>query len=136
MARAKKASRILNNAEKRLAGMKIVNPKLSFGEGISVPDLEKQIVAFREKLATYNQQLSQVDEIYDDVINAERDIYKLSSNLLAGVGIKYGKDSSEYETVRGARLRRRRRPSDTETIEIAPETEAATQPQLVDITLN
>ncbi len=128
MARAKKASRILNDAEKRLAGIKIVNPKLTFGDGISVADLEKKIAAFREKLATYNEQLSQVDEIYDEVIDAEQDISKLASNLLAGVGIQYGKNSSEYETVRGVRSRRRR-PS-TEAVERLPKSVTATaEPQ-------
>ncbi len=111
MARAKKASRVLTEAEKRLAGMKIVDAKLSFGGEISVPKLETQITTVRTKLATYNQLLSQVDEIYADVLDAEKDLSKLSSKLLAGVGIKYGRDSSEYETVNGVRRRRSSRPA-------------------------
>ena len=106
MARAKKASRILTEAEKRLAGMRRVNAKLSFGGDISVSSLETKIVTVREKLATYNELLSDVDSIYEEVLNAEQDLSDLSSKLLAGVGLKYGKDSHEYETVGGSRRRR------------------------------
>ncbi len=105
MARAKKASRILTDAEKRLAGMRKVNAKLSFGGEISVPAMETKIVTVREKLATYNELLSEVDAIYEEVLNAEQDLSDLSSKLLAGVGLKYGKDSREYETVGGSRRR-------------------------------
>lgn len=106
MARAKKASRVLAEAEKRIAGMKTVNAKLSFGDEISVPAMAAKIVAVREKLAAYNELLSEVDEIYEEVLNAEQDLSDLSSKLLAGVGLKYGKDSREYETVGGSRRRR------------------------------
>ena len=113
MARAKKASRVLSNAEKRLAGMKTIDAKLNFGGEISVSSLESKIVAVREKLAKYNELLSQVDDIYADVLSAEKDLSSLSSKLLAGVGMKYGRGSSEYETVSGIR---RRRPSRRTTI--------------------
>ena len=106
MARAKRSSRILTDAEKRLAGMRAVNAKLSFGDEISVPAMEAKIVAVREKLAAYNELLSEVDEIYEEVLNAEQDLSNLSSKLLAGVGLRYGKDSHEYETVGGSRQRR------------------------------
>ena len=106
MARAKKASRALTDAEKRLAGMKTIDAKLNFGGEISVPKLENKIVDVRNKLAAYNQLLSQVDDIYADVLDAEKDLSSLSSKLLAGIGMKYGRDSSEYETVSGARRRR------------------------------
>ena len=109
MARAKKASRVLTDAEKRLVGMRTVDAKLSFGGDISVPVLEKKILTVRQKLAAYNQLLSEVDEIYEEVLDAEQDLSKLSSKLLAGVGIKYGKKSSEYETVVGVRRRSTRR---------------------------
>ena len=129
MARAKKASRILSDAEKRLAGMKVVNAELSFGDGISVPDLETKIINFRTTLAAYNQKLSEVDDIYEDVLDTEQDLYKLSSKLLSGVGLKYGRDSSEYETVGGSRLGKRRRRSSVETEAAPPENDTASNPQ-------
>ena len=109
MARAKKASRVLTDAEKRLAGMRTIDAKLSFGGEISVPSLEKKIVTVRTKLAEYNELLSQVDDIYADVLSAEKELSSLSSKLLAGVGMRYGRSSSEYETVSGTRRRSSRR---------------------------
>lgn len=119
MARIKKASRVLTKAEKRLAGMRTINTQLSFSEGISVPVLEIKIVTVREKLAAYNELLSQVDEAYDEILNAEQDLSDLSSKLLAGVGMQYGKNSREYETIGGARQGDRRRRRAVRSSEIA-----------------
>jgi hypothetical protein len=119
MARVKKASRILTKAEKRLAGMRTINTQLSFSEGVSVPVLEIKIVTVREKLAAYNELLSQVDEAYDEVLSAEQDLSDLSSKLLTGVGMQYGKNSREYETVGGARQGDRRRRRAVRSAEVA-----------------
>jgi hypothetical protein len=69
------------------------------------------LIKKRERLAAYNELLSQVDEAYSQVLDAEQDLSDLSSKLLTGVGMQYGKSSLEYATVGGARQgdRRRRR---------------------------
>ena len=122
MARAKKAPRILPDSEKRLSGLKSVDPKLNFGNGISVAALEGKIKQFRDILETYNDKLSGIDATYKEVLAAEAELTALYSKLLAGVGMRYGKDSSEYDRVRGARqsVRRRSTTSQETTTETNP----------------
>ena len=103
MARAKKTSRILHKAEKRLAGMKSISGNLNFGNGISTPALETNITSVREKLAVYNTLLSKVDEAYNEVLDAEQELSNMSKRMLMGVAFKYGKDSNEYEMAGGSR---------------------------------
>lgn len=103
MARAKKTSRVLPKAEKRLAGMKSISGNLNFGNGISTPAFETSIASVREKLAVYNTLLSKVDEAYNEVLDAEQDLAGVSKKMLLGVAFKYGKDSNEYEMAGGSR---------------------------------
>lgn len=121
MARAKKAPRILPDAEKRLSSLKSVDPKINFGNGISVSALEGKVKQFRDILEVYNDQLSSIDATYKEVLAAEAELTAVYNKLLAGVGMRYGKDSSEYDRVRGARQGTRRRSAPSpETTEANP----------------
>lgn len=103
MARAKKTSRILPKAEKRLAGMRSINANLNFGNGVSIPAFETSINSVRAKLLVYNTLLSKVDEAYNEVLDAEQELSGVSKKMLLGVAFKYGKESNEYEMAGGAR---------------------------------
>lgn len=103
MARAKKTSRILPKAEKRLAGMRSINANLNFSDGVSIPAFETSINSVRQTLLVYNTLLSKVDEAYNEVLDAEQDLAGVSKKMLLGVAFKYGKDSNEYEMAGGSR---------------------------------
>ena len=62
MARTKKAAGAkLEAAQKRLAGMKSIEPKLDLGEGVSVATIEAAIGAVTTAINEYNTMLSAVD---------------------------------------------------------------------------
>jgi len=109
MARRKKTSATLSKAEKRLSGLKSINPKLDLGNGITLASFEKEIVALRQTIETYNTLLSKVDDASNAVKEAEKGLSVVSENVLLSVKVKYGKDSSEYEMAGGTRLSERRR---------------------------
>lgn len=109
MPRAKKKSNVIPNANKRLAGMKSINPKLDFGSGFSNTAFEKQIEQVNADLNAYNTLLSKVDEAYNTFLDSEKELAKFSSKMLANVAIRYDKDSNEYEMAGGVRPRERRR---------------------------
>lgn len=109
MPRPKKKSTVLPKAEKRLAGMQSINPKLSFGSGLSNETFSAQVEAVRADLNAYNTLLSKVDEAYNKLAESEAALATMSENMLMSVAIKYGKRSSEYEMAGGVRRGERRR---------------------------
>ena len=109
MARRKKESSTLAKAERRLSGMKSISDKLDLGNGLSTIAYEKEIVILRNEIAEYNTLLSKVDAASNRVSSAEKQMADLTSKMLTGVLLKYGKDSSEYEMAGGTRKSERRR---------------------------
>lgn len=121
MARRKKASAILNKAEKRLASIKSIDPKLDLGNGMTAAWYEKEVIKLRQHIEQYNTMLSQVDDAANAIETAEKQLSSASENMLMGVKIKFGRDSSQYEMAGGTRLSdRRRRRSPEPTPEPAP----------------
>lgn len=109
MARRKKESSTLAKAERRLSGMKSISEKLDLGNGLSTVSYEKDIVALRKEIAEYNTLLSKADAAANRVKQAEKELSGLTSKMLIGVALKYGKDSSEYEMAGGTRKSEQRR---------------------------
>ncbi len=120
MARKKKtSSAILAKAESRLAGIKSIDPKIDFGNGMSAVAFEKELATMRQKLADYNTLLSKADEASNELEMMDKKIADLSARMLAGVAVGYGKSSSEYEMAGGVRRGERRRRKRAE-LEAAP----------------
>lgn len=57
----------------------------------------------------YNTALSKLDGLLNDLKNEEKKLQTLSGEMLAAVGVKYSKDSSEYEKAGGVRTSERKR---------------------------
>jgi hypothetical protein len=110
MARTKKTSSILENAQTRLAALRSIDPALSLGTGLGVSDYEGKVTAARQALDSYNSLLSQVDEAYNKFLAEEKSLRDISERMLAGVAAVYGKDSNEYEKAGGVRKSERKRP--------------------------
>lgn len=110
MARIKKASTaILAKAESRLAGVRSINPKLDFGNGISVVAFEKEILAMRQKIAEYNTLLSNADKASNELEVLDKKMSDFTARMLTGVATNYGRSSNEYEMAGGVRQGERRR---------------------------
>jgi hypothetical protein len=138
MARPKRASRVLTNAEQRAAGMRSISEKLDLGNGLELSPYQEKIAALRSKVAVYNTTLSTVDDLSRDIKEMEKELRDLSQQMLLGVGAKYGTDSREYGKAGGVRKSERKRPSKnnakTQPNPIAPE--AAEDPIAPELLLN
>ena len=66
------------------------------------------ITAANTKLSSYNTRLSELDGILNELETAESELDELSARMLAGVGVKYGKNSDEYEKAGGTRTDERK----------------------------
>ncbi len=101
----------LTQAEKRLTGLKAINPDLDFGNDRSIAKLNLQTTELRSKLAEYNDAIALLETRKKEIRNLEKGINDLSSILLKGVGFEYGQDSDEYEMAGGVRTSDRVRKS-------------------------
>lgn len=111
MARRRRSSSILDNARKRLAGLKSIKDKGQLGPRLSVDAYEQRVIAFAEKLSEYNRMLSVIDQMLNDLQREERELGTETARMLTGVGAHFGSDSSEYEQAGGKRKSERKRPT-------------------------
>jgi hypothetical protein len=110
MARAKKASRLLVQADQRLSSIESIDPQVDLGDGLTAPYFRDRISDVRYKLAAYNRALASLDGLYKDFLAAERELADLYEKVLLGVAYKYGKNSQEYVMAGGVRKVDRKRP--------------------------
>ena len=111
MGRAKKTYSHYDIAINRLANLKSISTTLDVGNGLTVGNYETAINVLRQKLDDYNMALSSVDEKYNVVQEVEKGLKDLSERMLAGVAVKFGKNSHQYEMAGGVRKSERKKPT-------------------------
>jgi len=109
MARTKRNSAVLDKARQRSTGVASIGKDVDFGNGLTVAGYGKQIGAFESQLGNYNRSLAQLDADANDLDAAERALRDVNERMLAAVGVRFGKDSNEYEMAGGVRKSERRR---------------------------
>lgn len=108
MARRKRSSPAVDSAETRAAALESIDPGLDLGNGLTLAAYKASITATNAKLAAYNTRLSELDGILNELDADEKSLRELSSRMLAGVGVKFGKNSFEYEKAGGIRTDERK----------------------------
>ncbi|MGD1867453.1 MAG: hypothetical protein ACFB0D_23125 [Phormidesmis sp.] len=109
MARPKRNSSVLQTAEHRLSGMKLIDPKLDLGGGCTTQNVEAKIKAVRKVLTDYNAQLTALDAMANELERAEQALNYLSIKVLPGVATRYDKESDQYEMVGGVKPSEKKR---------------------------
>ncbi len=110
MAFKKRSSPVIETAQTRLASLSSIDPALDLGNGLTAAAYKTAVQDVQAKLDTYNVLLSQADEASNTLSAAEKELRSLSERMLAGVAVKFGKDSDEYEMAGGVRKSERKRP--------------------------
>lgn len=103
MAYRRKTSDYLSEAQLRAANLKSIDPNLDLGNGLTIAAYENEIAATQARLDTYNAKLAKADAAGNEFRDSEKDLRSLTARMLAAVGVKYGKNSSEYEMAGGTR---------------------------------
>ena len=111
MARQMRSSRILDKAQRRLSSIQSIDEKLDLGSGLTAQSYVKTIDGLRKKIDAYNKALSNVDALQNQVNEAERMLADQSEQMLMGVAVKFGKNSSEYEMAGGVKKSERKKPA-------------------------
>ena len=104
------SSASVDKAERRIAGLRSINPALDLGKGLTVEAFTDLIETTRRRVAAYNTTLSLLDADRAAMLEAEKTLMALSEKMLLGVAFEYGKDSAEYEMAGGVRKSQRKRP--------------------------
>jgi len=109
MPRRRRISKVLNNAQTRVAGLRSIDPALDLGGGLTLAAFETIVSGGVTDLSAYNQALATIDDLYNVVLRSEKEAADMSERMLAGVAARYGKDSSQYEQAGGVRKSERKR---------------------------
>ncbi|MEN9575768.1 MAG: hypothetical protein RL514_3623 [Verrucomicrobiota bacterium] len=109
MARRKRNSPSIAGAQMRAASLKSIDAALDLGNGLTLAAYQAATDAADAHLTTYNTKLSELDGLLNNLEADEAGLDELSTRMLAGVGVKYGKDSDEYEQAGGTRTSDRKK---------------------------
>jgi hypothetical protein len=110
MAQRKRESQSVNRATERANNLASINSKLDLGNGLTLDAYKAKLDAVKAENDTYNTMKSAIDGQLDKVEAMEKDLDTMSVNMLAGVRIKHGEDSPEYEMAGGTRKSDRKKP--------------------------
>jgi hypothetical protein len=110
MARRKRSSSTIAQAQNRAVGLSNIDPKLDLGNGNTLESLQASIKSTQLLLETYNKKLGELDVAQNDLTAAELALELKSSTMLTATSAKYGKDSNEYELAGGKRKSERKSP--------------------------
>jgi len=111
MARPKRNSTTLEAARQRLAGLKSITPTPDFGSALSLDGYEQEINVYSAKLDKYNEALSALDGLQNDLDASGANLNDKNKRMLSAVGAHYGTNSDEYEKAGGTRTSERKRPT-------------------------
>jgi hypothetical protein len=103
MARLKRGSPILEAARQRLSGLKSITPKPNFGPALDLDQYEQEIDTLSANLDKYNDTLSLLDRLQNDLEAEEMRLREKNRRMLAATEAQYGPDSNEYENAGGTR---------------------------------
>ncbi len=105
MASIQRESAELAAATKRMNGLKAIDPtgQLDLGNGYTLAAYQAQMTEVQNNLDAYNKARKEFDALKNTLDASEKDLAQKSSAMLTATGLKYGKDSSEYEQCGGVR---------------------------------
>ena len=110
MARRKRTSPAVDRASTRSSALESIDKNLDLGSGLTLTAYNKAIDDTDMLLSEYNTKLSELDGLLNQLEAAENTLDELSGRMLAGVGVKYTKNSGEYEKAGGTRTDERKSP--------------------------
>jgi len=110
VSRLKRSSKELEKAQQRATNLASIDVALDLGNGLTLTAYQTQITALQARLNKHNGMLSEIDALANDITAGEKALADLSERMLDGVGVKFGKDSNEYEMAGAVRKSERKKP--------------------------
>jgi hypothetical protein len=118
-------SPVLETAQRRINGLKYLNPSLDFGKGLSLEQFTTLADELDTKLTDYNNTVASLDSKRSDIEALEERLRKLSERMLTTTASLYGRDSDEYEMAGGVKRVSRKSTAAPKSTTSSPITAAA-----------
>lgn len=96
-------SPVLETAQRRINGLKYLNPNLDLGKGLSLEQFTTLADELDAKLTDYNDTVASLDSKRSAIEALEERLRKLSERMLTTTASLYGRDSDEYEMAGGVK---------------------------------
>jgi hypothetical protein len=96
-------------ANKRIDGIRAIEPDVDLGNGLTVATYASEIGKVNDLTQKYNTLLSEVDGTLTLLSQAEKGLGDFSQRILNAVGTRFGYDSVEYEKAGGTRKSEKKR---------------------------
>lgn len=109
MGRQKRASAAYEKAIIRIAAVRSIDSNFDLGNGLIEKSYNQVITNVKDSLDDYNTTLSIVDDKLNILRQNEATLRDWNERILAGVGSKFSKTSSEYEKAGGKRKTERKK---------------------------
>lgn len=91
MAYRRKSSEIIAEAQERAGNLRAIDPNLDLGNNLTLAAYDAKISESQTALDAYNGLLAQADAAGNDFRAVEKQLRDLSSQMLSGVKVKYGR---------------------------------------------
>ena len=111
MSKLKTTSIALAKAQQRITGLRWIDEKLDFSNGLSISTYQTAIDAMQDSLEIYNKALMAIDEAKKAMAVADKNLTQMNERVLVSVASKYGRDSLEYKKSGGTPSSERKRPA-------------------------
>jgi hypothetical protein len=111
MGRRRRNSPVLERATTRATNLKAISPTLDLGPGLTLVEFQQKITEFTAAQDEYNVQIAALDEKQNTLKAKEKALHELNTRMLAAVGARWGKNSSQYEQAGGTRTEERKKPT-------------------------
>ncbi|MBK8627416.1 MAG: hypothetical protein IPN86_18165 [Saprospiraceae bacterium] len=108
--RRKIFSAVVENAQKRAAGLRSISTDLDLGNGLTLKAYETEIEALSKHVNDYNETLAGLDAQILMIRDVERKVRDWTERMLEGVSARFTKNSDEYSRAGGIRKVDRKRP--------------------------
>ena len=108
--RRKIFSVVVENAQKRAAGLRSISADLDLGNGLTLKVYETETEALGGLVNEYNEILAGLDAKILMIRDMERKLRDLSERMLEGVSARFTNNSEEYSRAGGVRKVDRKRP--------------------------
>ncbi len=115
----------VQEARKRIEGMRAIDPALDLGNGLTLKAFEKLVQSYLDGVDAHNGAIAALKKTQNQLNKRLKEISSFSGRMLNGVGSRFGEDSDEYEQAGGTRTSERKHRSNGSDEEPSSEASAS-----------
>jgi hypothetical protein len=108
MLETKPNSKVLEQALLRAATFKTIDPKINFGEGMTLQEYANLTQATQSSLREYNAAVAVINQNAQAIQEMEKRLVDMGDRMVMGVACKHGIQSQEYQMLE--KIRRKAKP--------------------------